>query len=150
MCGGNSLIQERDYKAEIEAARKNSVQLRKIADEIHQAGGPQILMIRAIQLAKAAEAGPHPLGKTSEALGLPRPSSVPLYRYKLAPGTFERIEKKLSSSLQSEVQHPALAPAFVLWAADWFRRSYQGGKPKWDDIGAPSHKGAASISAQAP
>jgi hypothetical protein len=136
MCGGNSLIQERDYKAEIEAARKNSVQLRKIAAEIHQAGGPQILMIRAIQLAKAAEAGPHPLGKTSEALGLPRPSSVPLYRYKLAPGTFERIEKKLSSSLQSEVQHPALAPAFVLWAADWFRRSYQGGKPKWDDIGA--------------
>lgn len=134
MCGGNSLIQERDYKAEIEAARENPVQLRKIAADIHRAGGPQILMIRAIQLAKAAEAGPHPLGKVSEALGLPRPSGLPLYRYKLAPGTFERIERKLSTGLQSELQHPTLAPAFVLWAADWFRRSYQGGLQRWADI----------------
>lgn len=134
MCGGNSLIEERDYKAEIKAARENPVQLRKIAADIHQAGGPQILMIRAIQLAKAAEAGPHPLGKVSEALGLPRPSGLPLYRYKLAPGTFERIERKLSTGLQSELQHATLAPAFVLWAADWFRRSYQGGLQRWADI----------------
>jgi len=125
---------ERDYKAEIEAARDDSEKLRKIAADIHKEGGPQILMIRAIQLAKAAEAGPHPLGKVSEALGLPRPSGTPLYRYKIAPGTFDRIEKKLASGLPFEAQHSALAPAFVLWAADWFRRSYQGGLQRWADI----------------
>lgn len=132
--GGRSLIPERDFKAEIEAARDNPDKLRKIAADIHKAGGPQILMIRAIQLAKAAEAGPHPLGKVSEALGLPRPNDTPLYRYKIAPGTFDRIEKKLASGLPFEAQHFALAPAFVLWAADWFRRSYQGGLQRWADI----------------
>src|SRR3546814_6420636 len=47
---------------------------------------------------------------------------------------FERMEKKLSSGLSSDWQRPSLAPAFVLWAADWFRRSYQGGVQRWADI----------------
>ena len=128
------MVQGRDYQAEIDAARGDPILLRKIASEIHQNGGPQVLVIRAIQRAKAAEAGPHPLGRVCDALGLPRPNGRPLYRYKLSSGTFERIEKKLSSSLQSQELHPALAPAFVLWAADWFRRSYQGGIQRWADI----------------
>ena len=128
------MVQGRDYQAEIDAARGDPILLRKIASEIHQNGGPQVLVIRAIQRAKAAEAGSHPLGRVCDALGLPRPNGRPLYRYKLSSGTFERIEKKLSSSLQSQELHPALAPAFVLWAADWFRRSYQGGIQRWADI----------------
>src|SRR3546814_15946450 len=47
---------------------------------------------------------------------------------------FERMEKKLSSGLSSDWQRPSLAPAFVLWAADWFRRSYQGGVQRLADI----------------
>lgn len=127
-------MQERDFKAEIEAARNDPAQLRKIADAIQATGGSRLLVIRAIQLARAADTGPHPLGKASAELGLPRPTGLPLYRYKLAPGMFERMEKKLSSGLPSDWQRPSLAPAFVLWAADWFRRSYQGGVQRWSDI----------------
>lgn len=127
-------MQGRDFKTEIESARNDPVQLRKIADQIHATGGSRLLVIRAIQLARAADSGPHPLGKASAELGLPRPTGMPLYRYKLAPGMFQRIEKKLSSGLPSDWQRPSLAPAFVLWAADWFRRSYQGGIQRWSDI----------------
>ena len=67
-------------------------------------------------------------------LGVPRPTGLPLYRYKLAPGIFQRIEAKLSGSLMSDLLRPPLAPAFVLWAADWFRRSYRGGMQRWADI----------------
>ncbi len=129
-------MQERDFKAEIEAARSDPAQLRKIADAIQATGGSRLLVIRAIQLARAADTGPHPLGKASVELGLPRPTGLPLYRYKLTPGMFERMAKKLSSGLPSDRQRPSLAPAFVLWAADWFRRSYQGGVQRWSDIEA--------------
>src|SRR3546814_4444624 len=44
------------------------------------------------------------------------------------------MEKKLSSGLSSDWQRPSRAPAFVLWAADWFRRSYQGVVQRWADI----------------
>lgn len=124
----------RDFKAEIEAARNDPVQLRKIAGEIQANGGSRILAIQAIQRALAAETAPHPLGKVSANLGLPQPTGLPLYRYKLAPPMFERIERKLLSDLSSDRLRPSLAPAFVLWAADWFRRSYQGGGQRWADI----------------
>jgi hypothetical protein len=124
----------RDFNSEIDAARNDPARLRSIADEIHAQGGSRILMIRAIQLARAADSGPHPLGKSCADLGVPRPTGLPLYRYKLAPGIFQRIEAKLSANLMADLLRPPLAPAFVLWAADWFRRSYQGGMQRWADI----------------
>lgn len=57
-------MEGRDFKSEIDAAQNDPVWLRKIADDIHASGGSRILMIRAIQLARAADSGPHPLGKT--------------------------------------------------------------------------------------
>lgn len=129
-------MDERDFRSEIEAARSDPAQLRRIADEIHAHGGSRVLLIRAIQLARAADNGPHPMGKTCADLGVPRPTGLPLYRYKLAPGIFQRIEAKLSANLASDLLRPSLAPAFVLWAADWFRRSYQGGMQRWADIEA--------------
>jgi hypothetical protein len=127
-------VNGRDFASEIENARCDPSQLRRIADEIQATGGPRVLVFRAIELARAADTGPHPLGKMSADLGLPRPIRLPLYRYKLGPGVFERIENKLSLSLSSELLRPSLAPAFVVWAADWFRRSYQGGVQRWSDI----------------
>lgn len=127
-------MEGRDFKTDIEAARGDPARLREIADDIHAHGGARTLMMRAIQLARDAEGGPHPLGRTGAALGLPRPTGLPLYRYKLAPGTFQRIEAKLAANLASDVLRPSLAPAFVLWAADWFRRSYQGGMQRWADM----------------
>src|SRR3546814_3576866 len=42
----------------------------------------------------------------------------------------------LAANLASDLLRPSLAPAFVMWAADWFRRSYQGGMQRWADIEA--------------
>lgn len=130
-------MDDRDFKSEIDAARSDPAALRKIAQDIQDAGASRLLMIKAIQLARVADSGPHPLGKISEKLGLPRPESDgrPLYRYPLAAGVFDRIEKKLSLNLETELVRPALAAAFVVWAADWFRRSYKGGRQRWSDIG---------------
>src|SRR3546814_12403722 len=117
-------MQERYFKAEIEAARNDPAQLRKIADEIQAAGGSRLLVIRVIQRARAADTGPHPLGKASAELGLPRPPGLSIYRYQLAPGTFERLEKKVASGLYVAWPLPSRSPAFVHWDADWFRLSY--------------------------
>ena len=129
-------MDDRDFKSEIDAAHSDPAALRKIAQDIQDVGASRLLMIKAIQLARAADSGPHPLGKISENLGLPRPEGLPLYRYKLAPGVFDRIEKKLVINLESDLIRPALAAAFVIWAADWFRRSYKGGMQRWSDIEA--------------
>src|SRR3546814_12689067 len=104
-------MQERDFKAEIEAARNDPAQLRKIADEIKAAGGPRLLVIRAIQRARAADTGPHPLGKANAELGLPRPTGRPLYRYQLAPGMFAPMETTHSSHLSSYRHLPPLETA---------------------------------------
>src|SRR3546814_4585889 len=47
-------MEGRDFKSEIDAAQNDPVRLRKIADDIHASGGSRILLIRAIQLARAA------------------------------------------------------------------------------------------------
>lgn len=126
----------RNFEREIEAARADAARLRAIAADIQVHKGPRALMIRAIQMARAVESGPHPLGRTCADLGLPHPAGLPLYRYKLAPGVFSRIEARLAASLGSAELRRSLAPAFVIWAADWFRRSYQGGMQRWADIEA--------------
>ncbi|MBV1918769.1 MAG: STY4851/ECs_5259 family protein [Sphingomonadaceae bacterium] len=129
-------MDDRDFTSEIDAARSDPAVLRKIAQDIHEAGGSRLFMIRAIKLARAADSGPHPLGKIGSELGLPRPEGFPLYRYKLAPGIFDKIEKRLIANLSSDLIRPGLAAVFVVWAADWFRRSYQGGTLRWSDIEA--------------
>jgi len=59
----------------------------------------------------------------------------PLYRYRLSPEKFEQIETKLRTALSVDTRRFLAAPAFCLWASDWFRRSYQGGRQRWRDIG---------------
>ncbi len=125
---------DRNFAAEIDASQGDSVKLRTIADEINACGAPRVLMIRAIQRARAAESGAHPFGQIGTSLGLPRPDGLPLYRHKLASQTFGRIEERLQADLGSELKRASLAPAFVIWAADWFRRSYKGGIQRWADI----------------
>lgn len=125
---------DRDFAIEIDAAEGDSVKLRAIASDIQACGGHRGLIFKAIHRAQKADSGLHPLGQIGTALGLPRPDGLPLYRYKLAPEAFKRIEERLKSDLGSNLKRASLAPAFVLWAADWFRRSYQGGMQRWIDI----------------
>ena len=57
-----------------------------------------------------------------------------IHAYRLSNEAFERLGRDLSGR-----QLPTLAvgnaPAlFVLWAAEWFRRSYRGGGHRWADL----------------
>ncbi|MBB3763442.1 STY4851/ECs_5259 family protein [Sphingomicrobium lutaoense] len=127
-------MKSRDFDYEIEAASADSARLRKIAAEIHEEGGSQLLLMKAIQKARKLESAPHPFGESLANLGIPRPTGEPLYRYRLSAETFARIESKLKADLGSPLKRLTLAPAFVMWASDWFRRCYRGGTQRWTDI----------------
>ena len=65
---------------------------------------------------------------------LPTSDGRPLYAYNLQREQFEHWQETLSTQVESSTPH---AGAFVLWAAEWFRRCYQGGILKWEALGEP-------------
>jgi hypothetical protein len=80
--GGQAAMQERDFKAEIEAARNDPAQLRKIADV--QAAG----VASSCDLRSACQGCRHGSSSTwqSKAELLASANRSTVYRYKLAPG----------------------------------------------------------------
>lgn len=67
-----------------------------------------------------------------------RPDGRALYAYQLQEVEFSFIEIFLSTALTSKAgRHEWIAGTdrlFVLYAAEWFRRLYDGGTWKWDDV----------------
>ncbi len=125
---------DRDFVADIEQAKGNPKLLREIAQDIQSCGGPRNLTFEAIRLAREADKVLHPLGRIGNELGLPWPKALPLYRYKIDAATFHKIEAKLKTDLHSDLKRSSAAPIFVLWAAYWYRSSYQGGTQRWIDM----------------
>lgn len=67
------------------------------------------------------------------ALGIEAPDGRPLYRYRLGreqyAATQDELERRAPAMLwRRNMSDCAL---FVLWAAEWYRRSYRGGVQKW-------------------
>lgn len=66
---------------------------------------------------------------------LPLADGRPLYAYQLQHEQFDYWQKSLTKQVASgKSPH---AGAFVLWAAEWFRRCYRGDGIKWDALGEP-------------
>lgn len=143
-----------EFERRIEEARDDPVALKQVADELLEAGdqslralGIKALVLRAKAL-KNHSGGRPPPAVRSEAtpqanwlaqFGLPHPDGRPLYRYKLPAAVFSQLQKHLAERA-SDMRYSATkaeAALFVLWAAEWFRRSYQGGIQRWDDVGRP-------------
>lgn len=141
-----------DYAARIEAARNNSDELSRIADELQKIPGSRLLLMRAINLrrqlrtnrgdAVAATASytepPKPATWLSD-LGLPAVDGRPLYKYRLSDSAFELLQHELRSKSAALAFDPGhiLSAKFVLWAAEWFRRHYDGTGRAWDAVGQP-------------
>jgi hypothetical protein len=64
---------------------------------------------------------------------LPPADGRPLYAYQFQLEQFEYWQETLTKQVASgKMPH---AGAFVLWAAEWFRRCYRGDVIKWDALG---------------
>lgn len=93
----------------------------------------EIAMARR-RLNQAAPAGSTSGTAFASAYGLPAPTGDWLYRHRLSEEAFARLQsdlRELGLSGLSKGHGPGL---FVLWAAEWFRRSYQGGGQRWSDL----------------
>ena len=76
--------------------------------------------------------------------GLDRPDARPLYRYRLTMSEFSTLESLLRTSLKEPSmthhldavasQRPGFACLFVLYAAEWWQRQYEGGHWSWEPI----------------
>ena len=140
-----------DYTARIEAARDDEIELGKIADELQVVAAPWagFLRMRAIVRRKEVrQTKPTLDAKTGNEkdshfsswlsdLGLPAIDRRPLYRYRLSDEAFERLQTNLMSraATLSLARDRVPAAQFVLWAAEWFRRCYDGTGQRWDALG---------------
>ncbi len=72
--------------------------------------------------------------------GLHRPDGRPLHRYTLNESAFTLITTDLKAKaarINADLAVDQDAALFVLWAAEWFRRTYAGGLQRWADVGRP-------------
>lgn len=142
-----------DYSARIDAARDNETELGNIADALQNVAAPWAgpLRMRAIVMKKslrdtkpiatadAATGQPAQASNWLSELGLPAIDRRPLYRYRLSEEAF----KQLQDDLKRRTARLSLAPdrimsaQFVLWAAEWFRRCYDGTGQRWEALGKP-------------
>lgn len=76
--------------------------------------------------------------------GLDRPTGEPLYSYRFADDEFKSLEALLRETLAARLPQQSLgqvagavsglAPLFVCYAAEWWRRNYDGSGWTWDPI----------------
>lgn len=69
--------------------------------------------------------------------GLPAPDGRALYAYRLADPNFAGLTKDLAAQDMTYFENGYGPGLFVLWAAEWFRREYQGGFFTWADLVEP-------------
>lgn len=134
-------MDEQGYTARIEAARDNTFELGRIAGELHILGGSAAsrLRMRAIALRvklKTKVSAATLVGWLAE-LGLGAVDGRALYRFGLNDAQFQTLQDKLITRRFSISAVPSrdLAGQFVLWAAEWFRRCYDGTGQRWDALG---------------
>jgi hypothetical protein len=141
-----------EYSARIEAARRDEIELGQIADELQLLQGSDFfrLRMRAIMMRKAlrqtaqeqlssAPAGEGHVPRWLGDLGLVAIDGRPLYRYRLSEQAFQRLQADLRtrSTALRIAPDKILSARFVLWAAEWFRRSYDGTGQRWEAVGQP-------------
>ena len=67
--------------------------------------------------------------------GLPRPDKRRLHAYRLTAINFLKLQEDLSSLGSYRKLDQGYNPGlFVLWASEWFRRSYRGGVRNWESL----------------
>lgn len=134
-------MDEQTYTARIEAARSDADELGRIADELQGKSGAAASRLRmhAIALrfkARKATAAPPPIPWLAE-LGIRSVDGRALYAYRISDANFAKLQSNLIDRRAALAlpDNRSLAGKFVLWAAEWFRRSYDGTGQRWDALG---------------
>ena len=93
--------------------------------------------LRASQLRNTAS-GQRPAGADfTSRYGLSPPCGQWLYRYRLKDSAFREMEQDVLAAAQGARLDTGTMPAlFVLWASEWFRRSYRGDGHRWESLNA--------------
>ncbi|MEG3147612.1 STY4851/ECs_5259 family protein [Sphingomonas sp. RT2P30] len=139
-------MEREDFEAQIEAAEADA--LLTLCDELGTRPEPWARKLRFVAMARrvqlrttAAEAPNQPSSSATQwlaALDIERADGRPLYRYRLSKEQFEGLHRDLRrrATLMHHQRNTHDCAMFVLWAAEWFRRSYGGGVQRWSDLGS--------------
>lgn len=132
-------MDEGDFAARIEAARGDYAELGRIADELQSVGGSAAsrLRLKAIVFRSNLKRNAITPPTLLEKLGIGAVDGRPLHRYGLNEDQFHALQKELMArrSIISHAPSREIAGQFVLWAAEWFRRFYNGAGQRWDALG---------------
>lgn len=78
-----------------------------------------------------------PLSRILRRFGLMVPDGRPLYRYRLGAEGYEELTNLLlERAKQLQKNNGTHAALIVLWASAWFRRAYEGGTRRYQDLNA--------------
>lgn len=139
---------EAEFKARIAAAAGDADALAELNDElesIHASWvGSMRIRLAAERIKLRPARAPLTLLRTTPAstpwlvrFGLPQPDGRPLYRYRVSKQAFDALQEYLRG--RAGVMHFHIvesdAALFVIWAAEWFRRVYEGGGEEWARLG---------------
>lgn len=134
-------MDEEAYAARVEAAKDDAIELGRIADELQIIGGMAANRLRIRAIAFRFKLKSKNLTVTPKSwlaqLGLGAVDGRSLYRLSINDNQFNGLQEKLIARklALSSVPSRDLAGQFVLWAAEWFRRSYDGTGQRWDALG---------------
>lgn len=107
-----------DCGADLLKLKRLSEQLRNVDGE--WSGPARLKVINIMRLARTS---------------LPKADGRPLYAYQIQREQFDHWQETLKDQVAAgRAPHSG---AFVLWAAEWFRRCYKGDGAKWEALGEP-------------
>jgi hypothetical protein len=134
------------YAARIAAAEGNAAELTLIADELAGFPDQEARRLRILAIAKRLKLRELALPKVSQAavpgwlanLDIDQVDGRPLYRYAISEEQFLGLQYLLKERCHAfgPAAGRELAGQFVLWAAEWFRRCYDGTGQRWDTLGS--------------
>lgn len=90
---------------------------------------------RVVELKKAGTARSAGGLDFSSRYGLARPNGQWLHRYRVSDVAFRQLEQDVRAAAVGGRLGSGTGPAlFVLWASEWFRRSYRGNGHRWEAL----------------
>lgn len=133
-----------ELRKQFELQRENVAGLEVISAELKTRPGDDafdllaevartLVAVRKLQPADTQ----HPAQAILSARKLSRPDERPLYRYRLSITEWERLRRYLTELTRTrgiEQANDRDAGAFAIYAAEWFRREFEGGSYRWDEL----------------
>lgn len=114
-----------EFQLALDNCGADLLKLKRLSEQLQNADGgwrgpARLLVINTMRLARTS---------------LPVSDGRPLYAYRLQLEQFDHWQQTLKNQVATgRMPH---AGAFVLWAAEWFRRCYRGDIVKWEALGGP-------------